>query len=325
MVLGTDHIVIATGSEPRLPSVRGLGDVTVWTNREATTLAEIPGRAALIGGGPVGIELGQMLARFGSEVTIVQAAESLIDREDPRVGELIRDALESDGIDVRLGRRPKEARRDGSGVRLELDDGSTIAADDVVIGAGRSPRVQGIGLEQVGFAAPGRGLPVDDRCRLAEGLWAVGDVTGVMLFTHVAKYQGRIAAANILGRPARADYRSVPRVVFSDPEIATAGLTQARARETGIDAVAAEVTWPPRLPARRRTSGIHAVTSASSPTAAGASSSGPGRSLRSRASGSTRRARAIRAEIPLETLRDTVAQFPTYSEAYLTGLERLDI
>ncbi len=323
-VLQADHVVIATGSDARVPAISGLGDVTVWTNREATTLDEIPARAALIGGGPVGVELGQMLARFGSEVTIVQSAERLIDREHPRVGELIRRALERDGIDVRVGRRPKGARRNASGVTLELDDGTSVAADVVVVGAGRSPRVWGIGLEEVGIAPLGRGLSVDDHCRVSEGLWAVGDVTGVMLFTHVAKYQGRIAAANILGRPSRADYRSVPRVVFSDPEIAAAGLTAARARDMGIDAVAAEVDLAatiarPWTYERDPQGHLGLLADRRRRVLVGAWAVAPlaGEWIH-------QAALAIKTQTPIEVLRDTVAQFPTFSEAYLNALEKLE-
>ncbi len=323
--LHAEHIIVATGSDATIPPIEGLGDVPVWTNREATTLKEVPERVVFVGGGPVGVELGQMFARFGARVTIVQSADRLIDREEPRVGELIASALAEDRIDIRVGRKVTRARKDGADAIVELDDGSTISTDIIVIGTGRTPRTQGIGLESVRVEPGENGLPIDDRCRLTKGLWAVGDVTGVMPFTHVAKYQGRIVASNILGKAARADYRSIPRVVFSDPEIAAAGLTEQQARERGLDVATATVNLPeslarpwtyeqdPRgemgLVADRERGvliGAWAVAPLSSEWIHQASV-------------------AIRAEIPITTLLDTAAQFPTYSEAYLTGLEKLGL
>ena len=324
-MLHSDHIVVATGSDASIPPIEGLDDVPVWTNREATTLKEIPERAVFVGGGPVGVELGQMLARFGARVTIVQSADRLIDREDPRVGELIASALAEDGIDIRLGRKVTRARKDGANTIVELDDGSTIATDVIVIATGRTPRTWGIGLESVGVEPGEDGLPIDERCRLAEGLWAVGDVTGVLPFTHVAKYQGRIVASNIMGTPARADYRSIPRVVFSDPEIAAAGLTEQQARDQGMDVATVTVNLPESL-ARPWTyeqdprGEMGLVADRERGVLVGAWAVAPLSS-----EWIHQASVAIRAEIPIATLLDTAAQFPTYSEAYLTGLEKLGL
>src|SRR6266540_4207762 len=243
----TRNVIVATGSEPVGPPTPGLDQVKVWTNREATQLGAVPERAVVVGGGPVGLELGQLLARLGAQVTLVHRADRLINREDPRVGELIAEALAGDGIDVRLGRQvASAAQRDGAGV-VELDDGSTVATDVVVLATGRTPRIGEVGLETVGLEPAGRGLQVDDRCQVAEGLWAIGDATGVALFTHIAKYQGRIVADNLLGRPRRASYLGVPRVVFCDPEIAAVGLTEAQARQAGHDVATATVSLPDAL------------------------------------------------------------------------------
>ncbi len=323
--IGADHIVVATGSDASMPPIEGLDDVAVWTNREATTLKEIPERAVFVGGGPVGVELGQMLARFGARVTIVQSADRLIDREDPRVGELIGSALADDGIDIRVGRKVTRARKDGANAIVELNDGSTISTDIIVIGTGRTPRTRGIGLESVGVEPGEDGLPIDERCRLAEGLWAVGDVTGVLPFTHVAKYQGRIVASNILGMAARADYRSIPRVVFSDPEIAAAGLTEQQARDQGIDVATATVNLPESL-ARPWTyeqdprGEMGLIADRERGVLVGAWAVAPLSS-----EWIHQASVAIRAEIPIATLLDTAAQFPTYSEAYLSGLEKLGL
>jgi dihydrolipoamide dehydrogenase len=321
--LAADHVVLATGSIPRIPAVRGLDAVRFWTNREATTLREIPRRAVLLGGGPVGIELGQMLARFGAEVVLVQSAPRLLEREEARVGDLLRTALDADAVDVRAGRRAVEVRRDGSGIRVTLDDGAEVPADVLVVATGRTPRTAELGLESVGLRSDARGLAVDDRCRLADGLWAVGDVTGVQLFTHVAKYQVRVAAANILGRVARADYRSIPRVVFSDPEVAAVGLLEEEARSRGIDVAAASVELSEALARpwtyeRDPRGELKLVADRRRGVLVGAWAVAPlaGEWIH-------QAVLAIRAETPIGVLLDTVAQFPSYSEAYLKVLERL--
>ena len=278
-----------------------------------------------MGGGPVGLETAQMMSRFGAQVTLVQHSERLIDREDPKVGELIQEVFEEEGIDLRVGRRVEKARGNGDGTVVELDDEAEIETDVVVIGAGRTPRVEGIGLESVGIEPEGKGLPIDDRCSLAEGLWAVGDVTGVMPFTHVAQYQGRIVVANILGGSARTNYHGILRVVFSDPEIAAAGLTEDQARERGID-VASVVLDLTRALARpwtyerdpRGHLGLLADRERRVLVGAWAVAPLAGEWIHQASV-------AIRAEIPIETLLDTVAQFPTYSSAYLEALERLDL
>ncbi len=320
-----DYIIIATGSDPTIPPIEGLEEVPVWTNREATTLKEVSERAVLVGGGPVGIELGQMLSRFGSEATIVQSADRLIDREDPRVSELIKAALEEEGIDVRLGQKVTKAHKDGEGAIVTLDDGAKIRTDVVVIAAGRRPRTEQIGLESVGVEPDGKGLPIDEYCRVAEGVWALGDVTGMMLFTHVAKYQARVVADNILGKTRRADYHGIPRVVFSDPEIAAAGLTEEQAKEQGIEVATATVDLA-RSIARPWTyeedprGHLGLVANRDRRVLVGAWAVAPkaGEWIH-------QASQAIRAEISIEKLRDMVAQFPTYSEAYLNALEELDI
>jgi pyruvate/2-oxoglutarate dehydrogenase complex dihydrolipoamide dehydrogenase (E3) component len=332
-LLTADHVIVATGSDPHRPPIQGLdqAEVEVWTNREATQLREVPARALVIGGGPVGIELGQVLARFGATVTLVQAADRLIDREDPRVGALAADALAADGINLHLGRHvTRVARRDGATL-VELDDHTTIATDVIVLGAGRSPRVGDLGLETVGVAVEGgpggRGLVVDEHCRVAdaEGLWAVGDVTGVALFTHVAKYQARIVADTICGQPRRASYQGIPRVVFSDPEIAAVGLTHAQALRQGHDAVTATIELAdaiarPWTYERDPRGELGLVADRRRRVLLGAWAVAPlaGEWIHQAAI-------AVRTELPIDTLLDGVAQFPTYSEAYLAALEQLEL
>jgi dihydrolipoamide dehydrogenase len=325
--LEAEHVIVATGSEPNMPPVEGLDEVTVWTNREVTTTREVPGRVLIVGGGPNGVEAGQWLSRFGSEVTIVQSPERLMNREDPEAGRLVEEALEEDGIRVLTGRKALKARKAGEGAIVELDDGTEIETDVVVVAAGRKPRTEGIGLQTVDVEPTDKGLPIDDHCRLngMQGLWALGDVTGVALFTHVALYQGRIVADNILGKERRADYRGIPRVAFSDPEVAACGLTEERAREEGIDVAVAtlDVTkaiarpWTYEEDPRGT---LSLIADRERRVLVGAWAVAPlaGEWIH-------QASQAIRAEIPLEKLLDSVAQFPTYSEGYLEALEKLDI
>ncbi len=239
--LQTERIVVATGSDARIPPIEGLDDAGYWTNREATTLRAIPESIVILGGGPVGVELGQFLRRFGTDVTIVDHGERLLSREDPRVGELIGRTLTGEGIELRLGVKAVSVElRDGRRV-MHLDDGSQASGQELLIATGRAPRVHDIGLESLGIEPDPKGLAVDARCRVADGVWAIGDVTGVMPFTHVGMYQGRIVVADIAGEQPSADYTAIPRVVFSDPEVAAVGLTEAQARERGVDLTTARV------------------------------------------------------------------------------------
>ncbi len=322
-LLETDAIVVATGSEPVIPPIEGLAEAGYWTSREATSLSEIPRSAVVIGGGPVGIELGQFLVRFGCATTIVQGPDRLLKREAPAVSEQLERHLAEDGIAIKTGRWAQRVRLEDGERVVTLDDGDDVRGEVVLVAIGRRPRTQGIGLETIGIEPSVRGIPIDERCRAAEGVWAIGDCTGLQLFTHFGKYQGRIAAAAILGKPAKADYRAIPRVVFTDPEIAAVGLTEEQAREQGIDLATATIELPKSI-ARpytyeqdpRGTLGI--LVDRQRRVLVGAWAVAPLASEWIHQAGL-----AIRAEIPLEVLTDTVAQFPTYSEAYLSALRAL--
>jgi dihydrolipoamide dehydrogenase len=323
-VLEASHVVIATGSEPVRPTVEGLDTVTVWTNREATTVRDIPARVLLIGGSAVGTELGTFYARMGAQTTIVQRGNRLIDREDPRVGELAAQALQADGITVHVGRTVARARPAGGGAVITLDDGTKVETDVVIIGAGRRPSTAGLGLDTVGVQPDQRGaIPVDQHCQAGNGVWAVGDVTGISLFTHVATYQGRVAADNILGRQRAASYDGIPRVVFADPEIAAVGLTIEQARQRGIATAGTESSLAgsiarPYTYERDPRGALGLLADTERQVLVGAWAVAPLVS-----EWIHQAALAIRARIPLEVLRDQVAQFPTYTEAYLTALEEL--
>jgi pyruvate/2-oxoglutarate dehydrogenase complex dihydrolipoamide dehydrogenase (E3) component len=241
-VLEADHVIVATGSEPLRPPIEGLDDAQVWTNREATTLREVPGRVVVLGGSAVGVELGQFLSRMGARVSIVEAAERLVPREHHRVGELTRTLLEADGIDVHTGAAATRVLRSGATTTVEVQDGTHLDTDVVLLATGRRPRTAHLGLDTVGVEVDERGaIVVDEHCRAGEGLWALGDVTGVALFTHVAMYQARVVADNLLGHNHAARYEGIPRVVFSDPEVAAVGLSGDAARSAGIATIEAEV------------------------------------------------------------------------------------
>ncbi|MGH6656415.1 MAG: dihydrolipoyl dehydrogenase family protein [Actinocrinis sp.] len=325
--ISAEHIVIATGSQPLRPPIDGLDQVPVWTNREATTLREIPERAVMIGGGAVGVELGQFLARMGTRVTLVQRNTRLLDREEPRLSDLVADQLRKDGIDLRLGHQATTARRDGADTIVELDDGTSVRTDVIILGAGRRPHTDDLGLDTVGIHTNEHGaLDIDEHCRVtSDGLWALGDVTAVAQFTHVAMYQARVVADTILGKARRADYTAIPRVVFAEPEIAAVGLTTTQAHAQGINLATSRLDLPDHL-ARpwtfetepTGTLGLLADRDARVLVGAWASAPLAGEWIH-------QAALAIRARIPLDTLLDGIAQYPTYSEALLAAAEHLDL
>jgi pyruvate/2-oxoglutarate dehydrogenase complex dihydrolipoamide dehydrogenase (E3) component len=325
-LLEADHVVIATGSDPLRPAAGGLDRVPVWTNREATSVRDIPARVLLIGGSAVGTELGQFYARMGAQVTIVQRADRLIDREEPRVGELAARALAADGVTIHLGRTVTGAQPAAPGTQITLDDGTRLETDVVILGAGRRPATGALGAETAGLSLTERGgIAVDARCRAGDGVWALGDVTGIALFTHVAMYQGRVVADNILGRERTASYDGIPRVVFADPEIAAVGLTTAQAAARGIATASAEVgladaiarTWTYERDPRGE---LGLLADRDRHVLVGAWAVAPLAS-----EWIHQAALAIRARIPIAVLLDQVAQFPTYSEAYLVALEKLGL
>lgn len=321
-----DHIIIATGSDAVTPPLDGIDQITAWSNRETYTAPDLPGRAVIVGGSAVGTETATFLARFGVQVTLVHRGKRLMDREDARVGELAHQHLTDAGVDIRLGTSATGARRDGAYSVIALDDGTEVRADVVIFGTGRTARTEGLGFEEAGVQLGKRGeVLVDENCSAGNNVWAVGDVTGVMPFTHVAKYQGRIAADAILGSPRPATYEGIPRVVFADPEIAAAGLTEEQAAQRGIRTSAARLelanaiarAWTYEQDPRGE---LGLLADADRKVLVGAWGVGPhaGEWIH-------QASLAIRMQIPVETLLDQVAQFPTYHEAYHAALERLDL
>jgi dihydrolipoamide dehydrogenase len=320
-------VVVATGSGAAMPPIDGLDSVRTWNNRDATTAEKVPASMVVLGGGPVGSELSQAWASLGTKVTLVDATEHLLGREEPYAGEEVAAALRGRfGVDVRLGAEVDSVRAGGAGAIVELKDGGAVEGEELLVAVGRKPHTDDIGLDAIGVEPDDDGfLEVDDRMRVGgrENLFAIGDVNGRALFTHVGKYQAWIVAENLLGREvaAIAEGLGSPRVTFTDPQVAAVGKTLAGAEEAGIDARAVEVPTD------------------SSP---GASFQGKGTGGRSRLVVDQATDRivgatftgfetadflqtatlAIVAEVPLARLRHALAPYPTRSEVWLKLLEK---
>jgi pyruvate/2-oxoglutarate dehydrogenase complex dihydrolipoamide dehydrogenase (E3) component len=310
------HVVVATGSEPVVPPIPGLRELEgVWTNRGVTGMKAIPRHLLILGGGPVGAEMAQAVRRLGGEVTVAEGAEHVLAREPAPLGDALGEVLRADGVELLLGVRATAARRDGEDYVLTLDNGRELRGDRLLLATGRRPRTSGLGLETVGVEASGHGIPVDAHLRAGERLWAIGDVTGLRLLTHVGKYQGEVVAANILGEPREANYEAVPDVVYTDPQAASVGATEAAfSATTPMSEVAKTATY---TRAYAQSNGFLTILS-DGERLTGAYALGPeaGEWLQ-------QATLAIRARVPLSVLRDTIQPFPTFSEIYVAALKAL--
>jgi pyruvate/2-oxoglutarate dehydrogenase complex dihydrolipoamide dehydrogenase (E3) component len=285
----------------------------------------VPESVIVLGGGPVGVELAQALRRFGARVSIVEG-QRLLAREGEQAGDAIAKQLASEDIDIHVGIHADHVSATDGGVTVRLADGTELTAERILVATGRRPRVAGLGLENTGLDTSSGHIEVDERLRAGDGVWAIGDVTGVALFTHVGKYQARVAAGDILGNGARADYRALPRVTFSDPQVAGAGMTEEQARENGIELAVgrADVAGVARTSTYTRdydklTGFLTLVADKQRSILVGAYAVGPeaGEWLQ-------QATLAIRAEVPLAVLRDTIQPFPTFSEIFVNALADLD-
>jgi pyruvate/2-oxoglutarate dehydrogenase complex dihydrolipoamide dehydrogenase (E3) component len=238
-------VVISTGSKPAIPPIPGLAEVAYWTTHEAIAADPLPDSLIVLGGGAVGCELGQVFSRFGVEVTIVEGQDRLLPLEEPEASHVITAALEGDGIHLRTGARVEAAaNRDGQ-IELTLEGGADISADRVLVATGRAVDLSKLGLAEAGIDAAARFVEVDDRMRAGDGIWAMGDVTGKAMFTHTAFHQSAVVAADILELdPPPIDYESLPRVIFTDPEVGAVGLSEMQARERGQDVAVAVKNVP---------------------------------------------------------------------------------
>jgi dihydrolipoamide dehydrogenase len=309
--LAYDKLVVATGSRPAIPPVDGLEGVEYWTNEDATSTHEIPESIAVMGGGPVGSELAQFFARMGSSVTIIEHGPRLLGRIHEEAGELIAKVFREEGIDVRTGVAVERAER---GIVLTLGDGSTVEAERLLVATGRRPNTEGLGLETLGVSIGQRGVEVDEHLRAAENVWAIGDVSGVALFTHVGKYQARVAASDLVGRGATADYRAIPAGIFTDPEVATVGTTE------GVSA-RWELTSTPRLSTYerpKRDGFVRLFADKEQRILVGAVAVGP-----QATEWLGQLTLAVRSATPVDVLVDTIQPYPTFSEAIFFALREL--
>jgi pyruvate/2-oxoglutarate dehydrogenase complex dihydrolipoamide dehydrogenase (E3) component len=299
-----EHVVVATGSDPVVPPIPGLTEADgVWTNREVTGLTEVPRRMLVLGGGPVGVEMAQAVQRMGASVAIVEGQDHLLPREPRPLGEALGGALADEGIELCFGQHASAVRRDNGEYVLEFPE------------RGRRPRTEDLGLERVGIEPTRRGIEVDGRMSAGDGVWAIGDVTGIWPLTYVGKYQGRIAAANILGGRREASYDAVPRVVFTDPQAASVG------QDDGAHSVTVPLSEVPRTSTYTREyadrPGFMTLVS-DGERLTGAYALGPeaGEWLQ-------QATLAIRARVPLEIMNDVIQPFPTFSEVFLNALTEL--
>jgi pyruvate/2-oxoglutarate dehydrogenase complex dihydrolipoamide dehydrogenase (E3) component len=316
LALAAGDVVIATGSDPNTPPVPGLADLDgLWTNREGTGANEVPRSLLAMGGGPVGVELAQVFRSLGSEVALVEGQDRVLPRSPRPLGEALGKALEADGVELRLGEHASAAWREGGEYVLSFEHGPELRGDRMLVATGRSPRVEDLGLESVGLD-PGKGkVEVDARMSAGERLWAIGDVTGIWPLTYVGKYQGRVAAANILGEGAEADYSAVPTVIFTHPQAAAVGAAEGEV-EARVELASVPRTYTFMREYEDRPDFMTLVSDGARLTGAYALGPEAGEWLQQATV-------AIKAKLPLDLLYDTIQPFPTFSEAFLFALQEL--
>ena len=311
-----EHVVLANGADPIVPPVPGLRELDgVWTNREMTGMKAIPRRLLVLGGGPVGVEMAQAVRRLGGEVALVEGAEHLLPREPAPLGEALGEVLRRDAVELALGVRASAARREGEDYVLEFEDRPELRGNRLLVATGRRPRVDGIGLETVGVEANPHGIQVDEHMGAGERLWAIGDVNGIWPLTHVGEYEGDVVAANISGETHPVNYEAVPRVTYTDPQAAAVGAVEAPYSATApLSEVPKAATY---TRAYAESNGFLTLLS-DGERLVGAYALGPeaGEWLQ-------QATLAIRAQVPLEVLRDTIQPFPTFSEIYDAALKDL--
>jgi pyruvate/2-oxoglutarate dehydrogenase complex dihydrolipoamide dehydrogenase (E3) component len=316
-------VIIATGSTPVIPPIPGLADVDPWTNRDAIECDVLPASLVVLGGGAIGLELAQAFLRFGVAVTVVEGGHRLLAHEEPEVGDLITEILSNEGMTVRADVSAKAVRRSGADIVVELSDGTEVAGERVLVATGRRSNVRGMDLAKAGLDEEAHAVEVDDRLRAAPGIWALGDVTGKGMFTHIAMYQADIVIADVLGHETvPADYHALPRVTFTDPEVGSVGLSEADARTAGVNVRTglAQVSSSSRgwIHKIDNQGVIKLVEDADRGVLVGATSAGPwgGEVL-------SMLALAVQAEIPTHDLRHMIYAYPTFHRGIEDALRDL--
>jgi pyruvate/2-oxoglutarate dehydrogenase complex dihydrolipoamide dehydrogenase (E3) component len=317
-------IVINTGTQPFIPPIDGLAGTPYWTNREAIEATEVPASLLVLSGGAVGAELSQVFARFGSRVTVIEESGSLLPAEEPESGTLLADVFRREGIEVRTSATARAVRHDAAAFTLSLSDGTEVTGEALLVATGRQADLAGIGAGLVGVDESSHAIPVDDHLRVAPGVWAVGDITGHGAFTHMSMYQANIVVHDILGEEVSpAEYHAVPRVTFTDPEIGSVGLSEAKARDRGLDVRTSFYPIPQSTRGWIHKAGndgfIKLVADAGQGILVGASSAGPaGGEVLSLLT------LAVHARVPVRRLREMIYAYPTFHRAIESALQGLD-
>jgi pyruvate/2-oxoglutarate dehydrogenase complex dihydrolipoamide dehydrogenase (E3) component len=326
-LLARKAVVVATGTEALVPPIDGLREAKPWTNREATTAEDVPERLLILGGGVVGVEMAQAYRSFGAQVTLVEAADRLLSREEPFASEHVEQALREAGVDVHINVKAVGVRASEGEVEVELETGGPVRGDRLLVAIGRRPNTSDIGLDSIGLE-PGKPIEVDDSMRANDWLYAIGDVNGRALLTHMGKYQARVAADVILGEQASCllvDGQQAPRVVFTDPQVAAVGYTLAAAQAVGLNVRAADVSTQGNAGASfyGRDSSLgttRLVVDEDREVIVGATFTGPEVAEFVHAA-----TVAVVGEVPLGRLFHAVPAFPTRSEVWLYLLEQLGV
>jgi pyruvate/2-oxoglutarate dehydrogenase complex dihydrolipoamide dehydrogenase (E3) component len=311
-------VVVNTGTEPAVPPIDGLADTPYWTNRDVVRLTELPGSVVVLGGGAIGCEFAQVFSRFGVRVTVVEALDRLVAVEEPEASEVLEQAFAAEGIQVLTGAKVDSVSHADGSFTLQLD-GQEVSADKLLVAAGRRGNLVDIGLEAVGLDPDAKLLETDERMRAGEKLWAVGDITGKGAFTHVSMYQAAVVVRDILGEDGPwADYRAVARVTFTEPEVASVGLTEAQARDAGIAVATATGDLGARGWLAKAEGVVKLVADRDRGVLVGATVVGPagGEILAMLVT-------AVHAEVPIATLRNMHFAYPTYHRAVETVLDDL--
>jgi len=326
----TRGIVIATGSKPVIPPIPGLDEIEYWTTHDAIKAEQLPASLIVLGGGAAGCEIAQVYSRFGVDVSVVEARDHLLPSEEPEAGEAVTAAFKAEGIAVHAGVRAEQIDGRGRSIAVSLGEGTELVTDRLLVATGRTANVDGLGLDAAGIDGSGGFLEVDDHLRVADGIWAIGDVTGRGNFTHVALYQASIVAAELLGEDAPpARYDAVPRVTFTDPEVGAVGVSEADARAAGIDVASAVKSVPATFKGWLHGPGnegvVKLVVDRDAGVLIGATSVGPrGSEVLGLLSA------AVHAKVPISELRSMIYAFPTFHGgvgeafgAYARGLQQV--
>lgn len=315
-------IILNTGTEPAVPPIPGLADTPYWTNRDAVAATEAPDSLIVLGGGAIGLEMAQAFSRFGTQVTVFEAADRLLALEEPESGDLVANVFRTEGIALHTGAAVEHVSYDDG--RFAVKAGTvTVEADRLLVATGRKPNIKDLGLETVGVDAGGRSLSPDDHMKVADGVYAIGDIAGKGAFTHMSMYQARIAVDHILGNDnPGAEYHAVPRVTFTDPEVGAVGLTEQQAKDQGIQVATSVSQIPSSSRGWIHKSGnegfIKLVADTDRGILVGATSAGPtGGEVLSMLT------LAVHEHTPIPRLRHMIYAYPTFHRAVEDALSRL--